>query len=396
MSTRHDSGLAKKRKLAAAFFGRSMPMLATTGKAQRLLNTFTVRLANSRSLSTWEVRVRGIDKFWAFCTEHKLGPPFNLIVLADSKYCGWLGRAFAIHLMETGGHSAMKEAMRAVNTLFSLRGLTPIMKTMDIAQLLDSHKRTLVNPKKQMLGLEDFMIKAVYDVWFKDRLNVLRPSHVMLLFFFYVIRMGLLRAGGAGRICWAAVLVTDRGVHTCIDKHKTGQTEGKKIDLPFTGSPYCFRPIFMAWMRMCGGRLARNGRVIGAQGLVFRPIRKTSHRSHLIHIDYTVDLGTPNFTFPLNTGMMNSFLRSALVQVVGLTPTEARLVSGHSGRIAGLNSGANMGALDLAIDVGHWRARASALGYSCTAGWTRTSAWTQSHRWPSFETLHTLHYDYLH
>ena len=325
-----------------------------------LLSRFSDLIANSRSLGTWKNRLRGMGVFHDFCKATRVpGPPYDLKRVANLP---GLPRAFVCYLVENLTYDAAKTAITSVNSMCLLQGASPFMKRDDVKQALEAHKRSHKQPVKRMLGVEDWMIKAIFDKWF--HVASPQPAHVMLLFFLLATRMGILRAGGAGCLAWEAMLVTPRGVHAHVGATKMRQTHGRPVDLPFTPGRYSFDKVFFTWLKMCGGSTTASGHIIGTSGTVFLPLFNAAGRgkTQYAHVRYRVDLRNRGY-HEFDTTKMNALLRSALVQCAGLTSKEAKLFSGHGGRIMAFNIGLSDDALDLTMAVGDWRAKKSALLY---------------------------------
>ena len=336
-------------------------MFAPTQALRDLLDTYPEKVSRSCVLGTWNKRALGLSRFFTFIesTKAKLGPPFFLNIIASKR---WLPRAYALHLMNTVTASAMKNSITAVNTMYQMQGLVSPMKRADVTALLKAHQRVTRTPGKKMLGLEDFMIRQIADAWLLDEAQP-QPARVMLLLFIYFARLGLLRGKAVLRIAWASIIVTKRGLHVCIDRTKMRQIKGMEADFPFTNRKHCLRKVFMAYLHACGGYLRKDGRVGGVHGMVFQPLTKVGNHSQYNRINYAIRPREPNTTHEVSGTKINTFIRAACVQVVGMTSPEADLISKHGGRITGYNAGCDLDKEGLARDIGDWRNWNNANGY---------------------------------
>ena len=363
----------KKISLAARFL--SIVYIPAPAGVRADLHSFARNVAHEASVSTWQARVRWFLEYrrWLFArgvVTNSMSPvDLRRVMLAP-----WVPRAFANYVADAyaGKASVLDRACASLNTAYKWVGLPAVFNAPDIIALRKSQNARRSTPVKQSLGIEAWMLKKIIITWVVPILEGRAPMHAARVMFVLYMLWGFAvfgRFADLDAFFWEGVLLPPTGSEIAIrvsGRKQHRDQRGDTLFAPFTSSRCTLHRILSAWLHLCGGAFTAAGRVSRASGPLFRNPMRVGNRTRLTHIDYCVDVSSPvvSPTARLSRSKMVTFMRSALVQVVGMTPQEACFFTGHALRVGGMNAArrARMGE-HLILATGDWASLSSARRY---------------------------------
>jgi hypothetical protein len=345
----------KARRRAAQFTaaaGASRAPLHRSVTVQRGLLLADSDDAHVYALGTWDNYGNALRKFIAFLDEYAAHAPNAPRLPAEPP----LVRSFlALHAASTKSAHSVDGMCKAINAVYTFNNISTLSITNIITRARSSSKRKYGRARRQKIPFEAKQVEHIMVKWGNSPCPVKRMIALIAALLF----AATLRWDDAKKMT-ELHLSLKAGPH---DEDRIIPLTNGKADTTFRGDarPLPARRDVPDGDLRCPINLARhvldhpiNG--LGGRGLarLFVGIRAGNNQRTRL-----------DFTRELSDSSMRHWLRKAWVECCpGVTPSDARLAGGHSGRIGARNANAK-GTLPRAeLDAsGGWRSREASLGY---------------------------------